>query len=34
MSRKLIKHLLETNFMGISDKVNHLRKPYKRKPKK
>ena len=34
MSRKLVKHLLETNFMNIGDKVKHLRKPYKRKPKK
>lgn len=34
MSRKLIKHLMETNFMGIADKVKFLRKPYKRKPKK
>ena len=28
MSRKLVKHLLETNFMSIGDKVKHLRKPY------
>jgi hypothetical protein len=30
MSRKQIKHLLSSNFMGIADKVKHLRKPIKR----
>ena len=35
MSRKLIKHLVEVNFMGIADKIKHQRKPFvKRKPSK
>ena len=32
-SRKQAKHLIETNFMGVGDKVKHMRKPVKRKPK-
>lgn len=30
MSRKQVKHLISSNFMGIADKVKHLRKPVKR----
>lgn len=30
MSRKQIKHLLSSNFMGIADKVKHLKKPVRR----
>lgn len=30
MSRKQIKHLMQSNFMGIADKVKQLRKPVRR----
>ena len=30
MSRKQAMHLISSNFMGIADKVKHLRKPVKR----
>lgn len=32
-SRKQAKHLIESNFMGIGDKIRHLRKPVVRKQK-
>ena len=30
MSRKQVKHLLASNFMGIKDRVDRFRKPAKR----